>query len=155
MFVTCLYLKTLTGRKCNRWNVRDLNKYTVRLEMNRLQKCSKSKNKCYKNNTQKWREFKEVRRFVVVVLLLLRRRPTTRGVCSTTAVLQPPYPLTSQKYTFPLPLAQLLFPTEGQTLFCGLSENVLDVFLVFGRALEVEVGVHLLTGLLALWSEQE
>lgn len=58
--------------------------------------------------------------------------------------------LSSQNNTFLLPLVVLLFTAEGQSFFCRLLENVFHVLLIFSRALEVELCVHLLPGLLTL-----
>lgn len=58
--------------------------------------------------------------------------------------------LSSQNNTFLLPLVVLLFTAEGQSSFRRLPENVFHVLLIFRRALEVELCVHLLPGLLTL-----
>lgn len=57
---------------------------------------------------------------------------------------------TSQNHTFLLPLVVPLFAIESQSSFGGLSENVLHVILILCRALEVELCIHLLPGLLSL-----
>lgn len=58
--------------------------------------------------------------------------------------------LTSQNHTFLLPLIVPLFAIEGQSSFGGLSENVFHILLILCRTLEVELCIHLLTGLFAL-----
>lgn len=58
--------------------------------------------------------------------------------------------LSSQNDTFLPPFVVPLFSVEGQGQLCRLPKNVLHVLLMFGRTLEVELRVHLLSGLLTL-----
>lgn len=53
-----------------------------------------------------------------------------------------------------LPLVVPLFAHEGQSLFGGFFENVLHVLLILSRTLQIQVCIHLLPGLFALWSQR-
>lgn len=68
--------------------------------------------------------------------------------------LKPSVLLTSQNGTPPLPLIVPLFSIKGQSSFSSLSENVLHVLLILRRTLEVELSIHLLSGLLTLQTKQ-